>query len=332
MVDGKFKHTWTGNISANYRVYGVIGDVDNDGTKEVVAIGTTHTVTGKGKNQVHTWAREWNIWKNGDDTDSPTFSFDPGFSTDALEIGDPDNDGKNELVIGGSPLRIWSFDSSGYTEEAKIDYIGSGGLTIADADNDGKNEILIGMGVYNDVVDRLGHGIVLKYVNGAYSIVGDLGPANTRAQIDEISVGDLDGDGKNELFGSGYAKGYIYIWKYTDGAYKQIWSKQEDSREFHQNNEIADVNGDGKNEFAFTTLNNYTLVVFKYAGNGDWSKIGTYDNCYNNELDAMVSADPDADGAYELIVQDTVWDWDGSVMKQIQDLNENGSADDVSVA
>jgi len=33
-----------------------------------------------------------------------------------------------------------------------------------------------------------------------------------------------------------------------------------------------------------------------------------------------ISGDPDGDGNTELLVQGAVWDWDGSVMKDIQDL------------
>lgn len=313
-VNGKFSHTWSG-LTKMPTLSVAIGDVDNDGKKEVVTSGSDWTVIKvKGVQQQVLNGRALSVWKDGDASGSPSFSYDPGFSAGMMAIGDVDNDGSNELVMSGG--RIWSWNGSGFTEEAKIANFGSEEITIADADNDGYNELIVGMD------KNKGHATVYKYSSdtGTYSVVGDLGPANTNCAIDEVSVGDLDGDGKNELFGSGYCNGNIYVWKYSNGAYNQVWTAQETSTEFHQNNVIADVNGDSKNEFAFTTLNAQTLVVYKYAGNNVWSKLGTYANCGNHGVGMMPSGDFDSDGAKELLVEGAVWDWNGSAMKDVQDL------------
>jgi hypothetical protein len=329
-VDGTFSNTWSGVTSDNSNAREcVIGDVDNDGAKEVVSWNTIST-TSKGKT---TFTHTLKIWNNGDASGSPSITKGMSGSVQYMEIGDVDRDGKNELILAviSNDIEIWRCTSSDCIKKATIYDVGGGGLTIADADNDGYDEILIGMGDFT-VNDYHCHGVVVKYMNGAYSVVGDLGPANTQAPIDELSVGDLDGIPGNEIFGSGYCNGNIYVWKYINNAYTQVWTAKRNPC-FDQNNEIADVNGDGRNEFAFSELGNdgsNHLVVYKYAGSNSWTILGEYSGSHGNLQDEMVSGDVDGDGMAELVLQDQVWKWSGSDMGIIQILT--GTISDVSMA
>ncbi|MFH0869402.1 MAG: VCBS repeat-containing protein [archaeon] len=319
-VNSKFNNTWSGVTGDNSNVReGAIGDVDNDGQKEVVSWNTVAT-TSKGKT---TFTRNLKIWNNGDASGSPSITKAMSGSAQFMEIGDVDNDGNNELVLAvlSNDIEIWSCTASDCTKEATIYDVGDGGLTIADADNDGYNELLIGLGEFG-VKDYYCHGVVVKYLNGTYSVVGDLGPANTQCCIDDISVGNLDGVAGNEIFGSGYCGGNIYVWKYANDAYSQVWTAQRAAC-FDQNNEIADVNGDGSNEFAFSEMCNdgsNKLVVYSYAGNNIWTNLGGYSGSHGNLQDAMVSGDVDSDGKAEIVLQDQVWKWSGSAMSLIQNL------------
>ena len=310
-VNGKFIHTWSGVTGFTNPSSVFIGDVDNDGFKEIIAGGAFRS--DKIKGQISFTSKSF-VWRYGDASNAPSYTSDTGpIPYGGGEIGDVNGDNVKEYVCGKN---IWTCDANGFHLSARLDINPSGGITIADADNDGKNEILYGFG------PNYGHGFVVKFKDGAYSVVGDLGPANTQGAIDQLSVGDLDGVAGNEIFGSGYCNGNIYIWQYSQatGKYNQIWTAQRNPY-FDQNNAIADINGDGKNEFAFTEYAPASnLVIYQYPGNNVWTQLGSYSPCDGNWVDEMFPCNLDADKASELIVQDSVWDWDGSTMKQIQDL------------
>jgi len=317
-VNGKFSHTWSAESGNKV----VIGDVDNDGTKEVVSKKTVATQVSR---KVTTYKHYIMVWNNGDSSSSPSIVVETTDPTCSMEIGDVDKDGKKELVISGvdnqNSAEVWNCTESTCTKEASIPNLGGMGITVADTDNDGYPEIIMGKGTGN----YINQPVIADYDNGVYSITAL--PMSTNCAVDEISVGNIDGTAGNELFGSGYCNGNIFVWRYANGAYSQVWKKQL-SNCFDMNNEIADINDDGKNEIAFTeycildggrtTTNN--LRIYKSDGSDSWSQLGAYDGSHGNKADAMVSADIDGDGKAELVVQNQVWDWDGSVMKNIQEL------------
>jgi len=322
-ANGAFSHIWSGITGDNTNIrYGTIGDVDNDGTKEVVSFNAVQTAL-KGNRYSTTY--NFKIWNNGDASNSPSITKVISGVVEFAEIGDVDNDGKNELVytFGATDIEVWSCTASDCTREALINNIGMGTITIADADNDGKNELLVGMGDFS-VKNYYCHGVVVKYDStaGTYSVVGDLGPANTQCCIDEISVGNIDGNAGNEIFGSGRCGGNIYVWRYSNNAYSQVWTTQNCAG-FNQNNEIADVNGDGTKDIVFASLCDITgynsMFVYKNSGTDTWTKLGEYSGAKDLQ-DAMYSADLDSDGKAEIVNQDLIWDWDGSAMKLIQTL------------
>lgn len=330
-ANAKFSHTWSGVAGDNFRpATCAIGDVDNDDYKEVVS-GSIYT-SGKGKNAITTYSIK--IWNDGDASDSPSMTKAVSGPIQEMEIGDVDKDDKNELVmiVGSSSVQVWDCDTSGCTKQSTIDDIGNGGLTVADSDNDGYDEILVGIGLHSDTIDRLGHGIVVDYSGGSYSIAGDLGPANTRAVIDELSVGDLDGVAGNEIFGSGYCNGNLYVWRYSDGEYTQVWNGQHKAC-FDQSNEIADIDGDGGNEIVFTSnsmdgagADEVGLTIYEYSGDNVWVKSATYTPC-GASMDMAVSGDPDGDGEAELVVMGGVWDWDGTAMVKVQSITDPAIGD-----
>ncbi|MFH0829832.1 MAG: FG-GAP-like repeat-containing protein, partial [Candidatus Aenigmatarchaeota archaeon] len=105
-VNGKFSHTWSG-IGGNKVV---IGDVDNDGAKEVVS------------RSIIAGTAYFRVWNNGDGSNSPSITVQMPSPTCDMGIGDVDKDGKNELVISGtnSPgsAEVWSCTESTCTKEA----------------------------------------------------------------------------------------------------------------------------------------------------------------------------------------------------------------------
>jgi len=226
-------------------------------------------------------------------------------------VGDADNDGKNELLLGGRDpfMRVMKYDEErGYYEQARIidpvwglgyNFMGipepfgsATGFSIADIDNDGKNEIGVAWGRHFSAFKWNGKGYEKM---GMYPIVtGGWGTT-----LDCI-VGDVDNDGKNEVVVTG---------GYSDNI-AEVIVLQWDGEKFVKESEwnypdsywvyfpwIADVDGDGRNELLVNT--NATMVL-KWE-DGEWkSQVVAYHN--ESYPFACVAKDSDGDGKPEIHV------------------------------
>lgn len=119
--------------------YGVVcGDVNGNGIPEIGIGNNPPGYTGAGAVLV-----EWDptigtykkVWEK-------VWSTEYGV-IEAVAIGDADNDGENEFVVGGGYIHIIGWDGTKYYEEATITRTSGmlAGTIIGDCDSDGKNEI-----------------------------------------------------------------------------------------------------------------------------------------------------------------------------------------------
>jgi len=113
-----------------------VGDINGNDIPEI-AIGTWSGDTSA-------WLYEW----NGDDYEEVWYEEYPDEAEVfyATAIGDPDNDGINELCIGTDQVHIYQWDGVDYIEEATLtDPIGRcSWMNIGDCDSDGANELRTG--------------------------------------------------------------------------------------------------------------------------------------------------------------------------------------------
>lgn len=225
-------------------------------------------------------------------------------------IGDADNDGKNELLIGGRDpfLRVIKWNGQSYYEHAKIiDPIFAGysifgipepfgsatGFAIGDIDNDGKNEIGVAWGHHFSAFKWNGH----KYkLMGRYIIVGRKDWGTT---LDCI-IGDVNNDGKNEVIVTGgYDKNIpeVMVLKWNGEKFigKANWNYPGSYWVYFP--WIADVDNDGKNELI---VNTNETIILKWNGNG-WNEsiIAYYNESYPF---ACIAKDSNNDGIKEIHV------------------------------
>lgn len=110
-----------------------VGDVNGNGIPEI-AIGNYVGVTAA-------WVYEW----NGATYEEIWYKQYPGEQRVhyAIDIGDADNDGKDELCIATNQVHIYQWNESDYTEEALLTDPGGScsWVNIGDCDSDGLNEL-----------------------------------------------------------------------------------------------------------------------------------------------------------------------------------------------
>ncbi|RLF45587.1 MAG: hypothetical protein DRN17_02230, partial [Thermoplasmata archaeon] len=267
-------------------------------------------------------------------------------------VGDADNDGKNELLIGGRDpfMRVMKWDESKqiYYEQAKIVDpvfgIGYGiwvklgkkyynvpqpfgsatGFSIADIDNDGKNEIGIAWGCHFSAFKwdgsrykLMGRYIVISQKNNQYGTTLD------------CVVGDYDNDGKNEVIITGGYDGAPSLvaisWDGSKFVEEASWSGQG-SIYFPW---IADVDNDGENEVICG--DGRRLVVLDWDGN---EFVPTVVNEFSHHVFGCVGKDSDGDGIPEIHVtfrypELQIWKWNGSSYEKIWDRIWQGEEDTI---
>jgi hypothetical protein len=236
-------------------------------------------------------------------------------------IGDADNDGKNELLIGGRDpfLRVmkWNDAIKTYVVQALIidpvfnDIITCPtGFAIGDVDNDGKNEIGVAWARHFSAFKW--DGFHYKKI-GMYVIATGEGWQST---LDCI-IGDCDNDGKNEVVVTGsysdpdIPEVLVLSWDGEKFVEKSSWDAPGRSSVYFP--WIADVDDDGENEIICGPGNK--LVVLDWDGNQYIPTIiKTYDH---TQIFGCVSKDSDNDGKSEIHVtfdspKLEIWEWNGS--------------------
>jgi len=264
-------------------------------------------------------------------------------------IGDADNDGKNELLIGGRDpfLRVMKWDESKkiYYEQARIVDpvfgIGYGiwikigkewhrisqpfgsatGFGIADIDNDGKNEIGVAWGR---------HFSAFKWDGSKYKLFERyilLDKKRWGTTLDCI-IGDADNDGENEvIITGGYENEASLIclkWNGKEFVREAEWG--EYSIYFPW---IADVDNDGENEVIVG--HGREVIVLKWNGN----EFNSYKiDEFPYQVFGCVAKDSNNDGINEIHVtfgypRLCIYEWNGNDYEKIFDKKWEGEEDTI---
>lgn len=177
-----------------------VGDIDNDGKKEIVFSNYSITVL-----DAATGNTKWKV-NSGHDRNDPVQEFNAsnGHTWSDVEVADINGDGSLEIITAHGHGVISVLDSNGYflpgwpqtPQDASVRSV-----EVADLDNDGKKEIIAGLGipsntsvyVYNyDGTLRAGWPQTPQGQNGVDSYTYGV-------FMDNITTGDLNNDGILEI-------------------------------------------------------------------------------------------------------------------------------------
>jgi hypothetical protein len=291
--------TWKYPVPANTFAGIAVGDMDNNGTVEIIT--TMPSVAGDDLNPPRLWVFEWNgvVGENKygiytDDTFVPhnQWNFSLPDSTDfrpySLTIEDIDGDETNELIIGVrtgdrdrevmvasvagefSSFAVWQIEYSltGLTGGSQYS------VTTGDLDNDGNQEI------HAFLWDLFTFRIIEVTGPNSYELVTELVelyPDTDYGALDGVRVADVNDDGVNEMY---------------------IAGTEPDNQLFiiTDISDVSAITAEDVNPF-------YSIPVNA-----------------NGKLRSMYTADPDGDGNLSLMIA-------GETNGQIFDLEYKGSGD-----
>jgi hypothetical protein len=300
------------------------GDVDGDGVLEVLwgagwsSTGSDHLFVGS----TLTHSIEWR-------------SQDIGGPLSALDVGDVDNDGTNEIVMvsfesdsGYSDGIIFIYDAKTYELEWQSGPILNGrawtgvhALALADVDNDNVLEILVATA---DLYD----GLIMAYDGMTHNLdwqtVGHDGTF-----FSALAVADIDNDGQLEVIG-----GQDREHTGAPGVYVRVFDGRTGAQEWRTTNltywggvydiDTGDFDQDGNPEILFSVTDGYAYVYDGVTHVQEWQ------SSFSNTR-AVAGFDVDQDGDQEILVGTSsggLYSFDGQTF--VQEWNQALSSSSIN--
>ncbi|MCK4250894.1 T9SS type A sorting domain-containing protein [candidate division WOR-3 bacterium] len=236
-------------------------------------------------------------------------------TNEAWDVGDFDNDGFFDLVIGGDfglpvvgPQIFESPDSFSYpTQEVWRDTAGFPLVTpicTYDIDQDGLPEIVKVCGYYTDldIYESIGDNL--------YEKITEITTASTHTSSSTLTFGDFDLDGQNE-FVFGYTGGEYSIFECIgNNSYQEIILQTLSTFNIKDCFSVPDADEDGKLEFAvkgfIVPTARINAFIFEAIGDNTYEIIKTFDlfgghnSYYGGYSDA---GDVDGDSIPEIVLE-----------------------------
>lgn len=285
-----YENTWASSkLNSDTRAIS-IGDADNDGDKEIVAMAL--------KRQPRVKSPVILMYENGSLGEPDYLGPEIGDTTtmDSI-IADADGDGLNELVLARlHHVEVYRWISQGYVKvwssRTYDSFVYS--VDVGDADNDGINEIVLS-------VFQVGGPTILEYIGNDTWGNEQTGESVGISGLDYTKVRDADNDGLNELVAGGN-NSTLMIWEYNPdiGTYDNVFMSY-DLGGFTQGVDAGDIDGDGLNEIvAGTTGDNPMIYIFKYYS-GTWIEVDSI-SLSEYSCTQLSVGDLDGDGMDEIAV------------------------------
>ncbi|UCE36259.1 MAG: hypothetical protein JSW00_12060 [Thermoplasmata archaeon] len=224
-------------------------------------------------------------------TDSPE-------TVNAVAVGDADNDGNNEVVVGmdqtTNELRAYEKIGNQWVEDIIDDVGNTDVLTVAigDADNDGFNEVVVGL-VPGGAEELWAY----KKDGGTWQKEGI---DNQGVNVNSVAIGDADNDGKNEIIAGMDVVGDEVMSYEKDGS----WSSDHAIPIGYNVYSVAigDADNDGNNEIVLgldSAATNFNIRAYENVSSA-W-EVDNISTALVN-VNSVAIGDADNDGNNDVVV------------------------------
>jgi hypothetical protein len=221
----------------------------------------------------------------------------PGNIVNSVAIGDANNDGQRDVVIGmnqnTNETRIYENKTGGWIE-TNISHTPSSvqSVAIGDANNDGKNDVAVA------IFGASGGNLTRIYENKSGAWI-ETNISYVPQSVNSIAIGDANNDGKNDVvIGMGSTSNDFRMYTNTSGTW--VETNISDPGNVIYSIVIGDANNDGKNEvvIGLYSTNNETRMYTNTSGTWVETNIGDVDNT----VYSVAIGDANRDGQNEVVI------------------------------
>ena len=276
-----------------------VGDVNGDGQVELVAVRDFDS-------DIYVFS----IATNGRFRQLARYTgFESGSKFADLAVGDVDDDGIDEIVVSrhldGHQFMFnvtsnWVFLVGG-RDKIWNPSINWAGIGIGDLRNDGREEIVTLSNHWGNILD-------FAMWKGQFLLSGILNGISPNYEWAAVDVGDVDNDGDDEVVAVRNFDGDFFIYEAgPNGTYVEVARERRPGRRARWADiEIADINGDGRNEIIAARNRSEDFYIYEFSGSGldcigtfstpgpDWKRIESID--FNGDgRDDIIAAGSDGD-------------------------------------
>jgi len=267
-----------------------VGDANNDSQNEIV-VGLYDSNPGVIPYELRMYKNTTGKWVETNISDLPASVY-------RVAIGDANNDGSQDIVIGlggaTNELRMYENKTGKWVETNISDLPGSIlALVIGDVTNDGKNDIAIGLSASLNET-RVYENKTGKWVE---TNISDVQPS-----IYTVAIGDANNDGANELLNGVVSDGSfpyeLRMYKNTSGTWVETNVSDLDNTVVEI--KVADVKNTGKNYVVMTMNSAYNETRVYENTSGRWvetnvTNLPAFGSC-------LATGDPNNDNLKEILV------------------------------